>query len=172
VVLYRYTTGLWCHSPRRSDLKYLDLKIRRFSRLSFALTGTPFIHVKPCLKFWGLPRKRVWYVRGLLWKLVWNFGSRNGRAAARGFCLTAAARPLRIILGPISSICGVLRALKCEDLMWCFMGNPTLHEFFTFVFSTDRIWFFYHRIHGSLQKCRDHILCLIQSDATKCDIRF
>jgi len=33
--------------------------------------------VKPCLKFWGLPRKHVWYVRGLLWKLVGYFGSRN-----------------------------------------------------------------------------------------------
>jgi len=55
----------------------LDLKIRRFSRRSFALTGTPFTHVKPCIRFWGLPQKRVWYVRGLLWKLAGNFGSRN-----------------------------------------------------------------------------------------------
>ena len=30
-----------------------------------------------CLKFLGLPRKRVWYVQGLLWKLIGNFGSRN-----------------------------------------------------------------------------------------------
>ena len=27
------------------------------------------------LKIWGLPWKRVWYVRGLPWKFVWNFGS-------------------------------------------------------------------------------------------------
>jgi len=30
-----------------------------------------------CMKIWGLPWKRVWYVRGLLWKLVEIFGSRN-----------------------------------------------------------------------------------------------
>ena len=40
-------------------------------------TGSPFTHVKTCLKFWGLPRKRVWYVRRLLWKLVDIFGGRN-----------------------------------------------------------------------------------------------
>jgi len=38
------------------------------------LTGT---HVKLFLKFLGLPKKRVWYVRGLPWKLVGNSGSRN-----------------------------------------------------------------------------------------------
>jgi len=65
------------HSRRRSDLKYLDLQIRRFSRPPFGATGTPFTHVKICLKIWGLPRKKVWCVRGLLWKLVGNFGSRN-----------------------------------------------------------------------------------------------
>jgi len=39
--------------------------------------GTPLTHVKICLNFWGLPRKRVWYVRELPWKHVGNFGSRN-----------------------------------------------------------------------------------------------
>jgi len=58
------------HSRRRSDSKYSDLKIGRFSRRSFEVTGTPFTHVKTCLKIWGLPRKRVWYVRGLQWRLV------------------------------------------------------------------------------------------------------
>jgi len=33
---------------------------------------------KTCTKFWGLPWKRVWYVQGLQWKLVGNFGSRHG----------------------------------------------------------------------------------------------
>jgi len=65
------------HSRRRSDLKHLDLQISRIYRKLLEVTGTPFTHVKPCLKFWGLPRKHVWYVRGLLWKLVGCFGSRN-----------------------------------------------------------------------------------------------
>jgi len=43
-----------------------------FSRPIFGVTGTPFTQVKPCLKFWGLPRIRVWYVRGLIWNLVAN----------------------------------------------------------------------------------------------------
>ena len=29
------------------------------------------------LEFWGFPRKRFWYVRGLVWELVWNLGSRD-----------------------------------------------------------------------------------------------
>jgi len=62
-------------SRRRSGLKYLDFEIYRFSRCIFWVTGTLFTHVKTCSKFWGLPRKRVWYVWGLLWKLVGNFGS-------------------------------------------------------------------------------------------------
>jgi len=64
-------------SRRRPDLKYLDLQILRFHRKFIWVSGTPFTHVKPCLKFWGLPRKRVWYAQGLLWKLVGNLGSRN-----------------------------------------------------------------------------------------------
>jgi len=64
---------MWCHSQRRPDLKYLDLQIIQFSWILFWVTGT----VKPRLKCLRLPRKRVWYVRGLLWKLVGNFGSRN-----------------------------------------------------------------------------------------------
>ena len=68
-------------SPRRSHLQYLDLQNLRFNRKLFWVTGTPFIHVKPCLKCWGLPRKRVWHVRGLLWKLVGHFGNRNALKA-------------------------------------------------------------------------------------------
>jgi len=59
----------YVHSRRRSDLKHLDLQILRNHKL-FEVTGTLFTHVKTCLKFWGLPRKRVWYVRGLLWNLL------------------------------------------------------------------------------------------------------
>jgi len=33
--------------------------------------------MKSCCKFWGLPRKRVWYLRELPWKLVGTLGSRN-----------------------------------------------------------------------------------------------
>jgi len=65
------------HSRRRSDLECLDLQISQFSWEILWVTRTPFIHVKTCLKIWGLPRKCVWYVRGLPWKLVGNFGSRN-----------------------------------------------------------------------------------------------
>jgi len=64
-------------SRRRSYLKYLDLQILRFSPKIFWVPGTPFTHVKICLKIWGLPWKRVWSVRGFPWKHVWNFGSRN-----------------------------------------------------------------------------------------------
>jgi len=38
---------------------------------------TPFTHEKIWLKCWGLPRKRVSYVRGLPWERVGNVGSRN-----------------------------------------------------------------------------------------------
>ena len=65
------------HSRRGSDSKYLDLRITQFSLILFWVTGTPFTSKKTCLKFWRFPRKRVWYVRGLLWQLVGNFGSRN-----------------------------------------------------------------------------------------------
>ena len=39
--------------------------------------GDLFYSTQTLFRIWGLPRKRVWYVRGLLWKLVGNFGSRN-----------------------------------------------------------------------------------------------
>ena len=65
------------HSRRRSNFQYLDLQIWRVSRPLFWMTGTPFTAEQICLKFWGLPWKRVWYVWGLLWNLVGNFGSRN-----------------------------------------------------------------------------------------------
>jgi len=58
----------------------LDIWISRFSwfsRTLFWVTETLFTHVKPCLKYWGLPRKRVENVRGLPWKLVGKFGSFN-----------------------------------------------------------------------------------------------
>jgi len=65
------------HSRRRWDWKSLDLHINTEICSYFWLTGTPSTHVKPCLKSWGLPRKRVWYVRGLMWKVIGKFGSRN-----------------------------------------------------------------------------------------------
>jgi len=49
----------------------------QFPGCSFWVTETPFTQLKSCLKCWGLPRKDIWYVRGLLWNLVGNFGSRN-----------------------------------------------------------------------------------------------
>jgi len=64
-------------SRRRPDSKCLDLQIFQLSWILFWMTGTPFTQVKIFLKFWGLPRKRVSYVRGLLWKRVGNFGIRN-----------------------------------------------------------------------------------------------
>jgi len=65
------------HSRRRLHLKYLDLQICRFSWPLFWVTGTPFTHVIPSSKNWGLPRKLVSHVRGLPWKLVGIFESRN-----------------------------------------------------------------------------------------------
>ena len=41
------------------------------------VTGTPFSPVKTCCKFCGLPRRFVWMLQRLPWKLVWNFGSCN-----------------------------------------------------------------------------------------------
>jgi len=65
------------HTRRRSDMKHLDLQIIHFSWIFFWVTdGDPFTIMKTSLKSWGLPRTRVWYVRGLLWKLVGNLGSR------------------------------------------------------------------------------------------------
>jgi len=61
----------------RLSLKYLDLQIVLFSWILFWVTGTAFTSMKPWLEFWGLPRKRAWYVRELLWKFVGFFGSRN-----------------------------------------------------------------------------------------------
>jgi len=54
-------------------VKYLDLKIWWFSCGIFCVTGTPFTHVKTCMQIWGLPRKRLWCVRGLPWKFVGKF---------------------------------------------------------------------------------------------------
>jgi len=44
---------------------------------SFQCRGVCLPTWKFCWKSWGLPWYRVWYVRGLPWKLVGNFGSRN-----------------------------------------------------------------------------------------------
>ena len=41
-------------SRRRSDLKYLDVQIYPICGQIFWVTGTPFTHVKTCLKSWGL----------------------------------------------------------------------------------------------------------------------
>jgi len=48
-------------------LLYLDIWISRFFRFSRTLFWVMGTHVTTCLKIWGLPRKRVWYVRGLPW---------------------------------------------------------------------------------------------------------
>ena len=68
---------IWQSTIRTRGGECLDLQIIQFSWILFWVTGTPFTHGKTCLKFWGLPRKRVWYVRALLWKLDGNLGSRN-----------------------------------------------------------------------------------------------
>jgi len=39
--------------------------------------GLPFTPMKTCLKFWGLPWKLVWNIRGLPWSFFRNFGSCN-----------------------------------------------------------------------------------------------
>ena len=41
-------------------------RLSSFLEFSFWVTGTPFTQVNPFLRFLGLPRKRVWNVRGLL----------------------------------------------------------------------------------------------------------
>jgi len=46
-------------------------------RVAVWVTGTPFTSVKLCFEFWGLLWKLVWMLRGLQWKTVRNFGSRN-----------------------------------------------------------------------------------------------
>jgi hypothetical protein len=53
----------------------------------FRVTGTPFTHVKTCLKFWGLPRKCVWYARGFLWKLVENLAVVNILSQISSICV-------------------------------------------------------------------------------------
>jgi len=65
------------HSRRRTDLKHLDLEIYQFFWWILWLTGTLFTHLKIRLWLWRLSWKRVWNVRGLPWKRVGNFGSRN-----------------------------------------------------------------------------------------------
>ena len=81
--------------PLTEETRLNDIWTSRFVQFCWTLlwlTGTPFTHTKAGLKFLGLPRKLVWYVRGLPWKHVGNFGSRNGCAAARAFSPAAAAR--------------------------------------------------------------------------------
>jgi len=96
------------HSRRRSVLKYLGFQSLRLHRTLFWVTGIPLTQVKTCLKFWGLPRKRIWYVRGLLWKLVNvdNFGCRD-------------------IPSPISSVCGCVRECRLFCWLLCWEGGLT-----------------------------------------------
>ena len=68
---------LMFHSRRRSDLKILGSPDYPVFLDLLRVRVTPFTRLKPLLTFWGLPRKCVWYVWGLLWKLVGNFGSHN-----------------------------------------------------------------------------------------------
>ena len=75
-----YVTSICVHSPTHEWDQTKNTRISRFYDFIVVLvwvTGSPLTHMKPCLKSWGLPSKRVWYVLGLLWKLVGHFGSRN-----------------------------------------------------------------------------------------------
>ena len=79
--------------PAHGGDRTCNIRISRFSRFPrklYWVTGTLFTHVKPSLKFWGLLRKRVWYVRGLPWKLVGTFGSRN-------YCRSDLLRPWKYV---------------------------------------------------------------------------
>ena len=77
ILWFTYVKSQHSHSKRKSDLKYLHLQIIQLSWILFWVTGTPFTQLKTCWNFWGLLRKRVWYVRGPLWKPDGIFGSRN-----------------------------------------------------------------------------------------------
>jgi len=64
--------------PTHRGDRTLNIWISRFYGVivnSFEWRGLCLLCVRPFLKSRGLPRKRVWNVRGLLWKLVGNFGS-------------------------------------------------------------------------------------------------
>jgi len=70
-----YTTPLWLPEETRiQNLRSRDLMIFSLDLLS---DGDSVTHVRFCMKIGGLPRKLVWYVWGLPWKLVGNFGSGN-----------------------------------------------------------------------------------------------
>jgi len=91
------------HSRRRSDLKYLELKIRWFSRRYFAVTGTPFTHVKTCLKFWGCYE---------------NVFDMYGDSCENWFEILAVV----MILSPISCACGLL-CLGCAYKWHVLLAN-------------------------------------------------
>jgi len=68
----------WCsHSRRRSNFKNRISRSIGFPDRSFEWWGLRLLNWIKGLEFWGLPWNCVWYVRGLLWKLVRYFGSRN-----------------------------------------------------------------------------------------------
>jgi len=75
------------------------LQIIQFPWILSWVTGTPCTEVKPWLKFSGLPRKRVWYVRGLIWNL-WEILA------------------VVIVLSLISSVCGVWRHWGLCDMIY------------------------------------------------------
>ena len=65
------------HSQRKSDFKYLNLQTPTEICSLFWVAGTPSTHGANLCEIFGLPRKRVWHVRGLPWKLIRNYSSRN-----------------------------------------------------------------------------------------------
>jgi len=62
-----HTSNIWISRLRSND----------FLVRSFEWRGLRFHRWKTCMKWRGLPWKRVGYVWGLPWKLVWSFGNRN-----------------------------------------------------------------------------------------------
>ena len=94
------------HSLARRSV-YLDLQIRWVSLLSDG--DSIFTHVKAYLKFWGLPRKRVWYAGRFLRKLDPNFGICN-------------------YFQSISSVCGQ-NPNGIGEYMFILPAPPNLHPF-------------------------------------------
>jgi len=87
--LYRHTSFIWVSFiPHVFNYSFIplteEIRIKIFgsrdltiSSSNFNLTGTPFTRLETCMQMWGLPWKRVWYVRGLPSKLDGNFDSRS-----------------------------------------------------------------------------------------------
>jgi len=60
-------------SRRRSDFKYLNIQIGRFSRPPFGMTGTSVYFREHLFEILGLPWKPIWKLRGKpIWKLREN----------------------------------------------------------------------------------------------------